>query len=121
MLHEQPHVVFPGNLQGRHVRETGPKGAYLVTVETGEVADLTHLEMDVVRWLVLEVDVTQTGDIGDIVDLIREALVQGGKRGQWAAAGLSRPVEGPHRATRPVGDGCRRIDGRGAIRSARSG
>ena len=47
VLHEQPHVVFPGNLQGRHVRETGPKGAYLVTVETGEVADLTHLEMDV--------------------------------------------------------------------------
>ena len=26
VLHEQPHVVFPGNLQGRHVRETGPKG-----------------------------------------------------------------------------------------------
>ena len=79
VLHEQPHVVFPGNLQGRHVRETGPKGAYLVTVETGEVADLTHLEMDVVRWLILEVNVAQTGDIGDVVDLIREAVVQCGK------------------------------------------
>ena len=77
VLHEQPHVVFPGNLQGRHVRETGAKGAYLVTVETGEVADLTHLEMDVVRWLILEVDVAQTGDIDDVVALIRGAVVQG--------------------------------------------
>ena len=33
VLNERPHVVFPGNLQGRHVRETGPKGACLVTVD----------------------------------------------------------------------------------------
>ena len=77
VLHEQPHVVFPGNLQGRHVRETGPKGAYLVTVETGEVADLAALEMDVVRWSVLDVDVTPVGNIDDVVDLIRRAVVQG--------------------------------------------
>ena len=77
VLHEQPHVVFPGNLQGRHVRETGPKSAYLVTVETGEVADLTALEMDVVRWSVLDVDVTPAGGIGDVVDLMREAVMQG--------------------------------------------
>ena len=30
VLNERPHVVFPGNLQGRHVREAGPKGACLV-------------------------------------------------------------------------------------------
>ena len=77
VLHEQPHVVFPGNLQGRHVRETGPKGAYLVTVEPGEVADLNALEMDVVRWSVLDVDVTTAGSIGDVVDLMRRAVVQG--------------------------------------------
>ena len=77
VLHERPHVVFSGNLQGRHVRETGPKGAYLVTVENGEVADLTALEMDVVRWSVLDVDVTPAGSIGDVVDLMREAVAQG--------------------------------------------
>ena len=77
VLHKQPHVVFPGNLQGRHVRETGPKGAYLVTVETGEVVDLTALEMDMVRWSVLDVDVTTADCIGDVVDLMREAVVQG--------------------------------------------
>ena len=37
VLHERPHVVFPGNLQGRHVRETGAKGASLATVENSEI------------------------------------------------------------------------------------
>ncbi|WP_214429507.1 metallophosphoesterase family protein, partial [Escherichia coli] len=27
---EAPAIVFPGNLQGRHAREAGPKGATLV-------------------------------------------------------------------------------------------
>ena len=77
VLHVQPHVVFPGNLQGRHIRETGPKGAYLITVEGGDVADLTPLDFDVVRWETHEVDVTIAVDIGEVVDLMREALVQG--------------------------------------------
>lgn len=37
-LHAYPHVVYPGNIQGRSMRETGPKGAYVVNVSaTGEV------------------------------------------------------------------------------------
>lgn len=38
ILHEYPHVLYPGNLQGRSIRETGAKGAYFVSVsETGSV------------------------------------------------------------------------------------
>ncbi|WP_123041190.1 metallophosphoesterase family protein [Cohnella candidum] len=38
VLHEYPHVVYPGNIQGRNIRETGPKGAYVVRVsDTGEI------------------------------------------------------------------------------------
>ena len=37
ILNEDPPVVFAGNLQGRHVRESGPKGAVLVTVDDGRV------------------------------------------------------------------------------------
>ena len=77
MLNERPHVVFPGNLQGRHVRETGPKGACLVTVEAGEVVEVAALTFDVVRWAVLDVDVAAAGSTVDIVDLMRKALEQG--------------------------------------------
>jgi DNA repair exonuclease SbcCD nuclease subunit len=77
VLNERPHVVFPGNLQGRHVREIGPKGACLVSVEEGEVVEVAALTFDVVRWAVLDVDVASAGSTIDVIDLMRDALVQG--------------------------------------------
>lgn len=55
---EEPHVVFPGNTQGRTIRETGPKGAVIVTVEDARVASVERIELDVLRWTVVEVDCT---------------------------------------------------------------
>ncbi len=57
ILHEKPYVVFPGNLQGRHIRETGHKGCTLVTVD-GTKVFLEHQILDVLRWYVCEVDLT---------------------------------------------------------------
>jgi len=74
ILVEQPHVVFPGNLQGRHVRETGKKGACLVTVEDGNVVDVIPLALDVVRWAVLDVDVAGAANSTDVVELMRSVL-----------------------------------------------
>ena len=53
VLHERPYIVFPGNLQGRHVRESGAKGARLVTVENNEIVDCAMVHTDVVRWAIL--------------------------------------------------------------------
>jgi len=47
---EHPFVVYPGNLQGRSVRETGPKGAVVVHVEDGRIARAEHHALDEVRW-----------------------------------------------------------------------
>lgn len=74
VLHVRPHVVFPGNLQGRHVRETGPKGAVLVTVEGKELVELAELDLDVVRWAVLPVDVATAETFADVVELILGSL-----------------------------------------------
>ena len=52
----EPHVVYPGNLQGRNIRETGPKGAMLVEVSDRQVASVTPVELDVLRWRRIEVD-----------------------------------------------------------------
>ncbi len=51
-------IAYPGNLQGRHIRECGPRGVLLVTVEAGEITDLDRFEVDVLRWHALEVDTT---------------------------------------------------------------
>lgn len=74
VLYEHPHVVFPGNLQGRHIRETGPKGAHLVTVEDRQVVDFTFLFPDVVRWAHLPVGVETCERVADVVDRVRDAV-----------------------------------------------
>ena len=43
-------VEFPGNLQGRHIRETGPKGALVVEYEGTKVGPPAFRPLDVMRW-----------------------------------------------------------------------
>ena len=49
VLSERPWIAFPGNLQGRQIRETGPKGCLLVTVD-GESVRVEPRELAIVRW-----------------------------------------------------------------------
>lgn len=74
VLHERPHVVFPGNLQGRHVKETGAKGACLVTVSDKEITEFESVPCDVVRWAVLPVSLTGATGMGDVIDRVRETV-----------------------------------------------
>ena len=69
-----PYIVFPGNLQGRNIREQGPKGVVHVTVEDGEVARLTPIPLDVVRWARVTVDATGTADVAELHGRIRAAI-----------------------------------------------
>ena len=74
VLHEKPHVVFCGNLQGRHIREAGAKSASLVSVADGQVESVVPLHADVVRWIRLQVPVASCGVVDDVVDLIRKTI-----------------------------------------------
>jgi DNA repair exonuclease SbcCD nuclease subunit len=67
-------VVFPGNLQGRHIRETGARGAVLVTVDEAGEQSLERLLVDVLRWHHLEVDVSACHSIADVVRVIGAGL-----------------------------------------------
>ena len=83
VLSREPWIVFPGNLQGRHARETGPKGASLVTVESGAVTEVEHRALDVARWAHVVVDATTCGDAIEVVDRARDALaVQSSEAGE---------------------------------------
>ena len=47
---ENPLVVYPGTIQGRSVRETGPRGCYLVTVSAqGSISPIFY-PTDKIRW-----------------------------------------------------------------------
>lgn len=74
ILHRDPLIVFPGNLQGRHIRETGPKGCYLVTVDDREKPSEQFHALDVLRWEHCAVDVGSAASGGDVVQAVGRRL-----------------------------------------------
>jgi len=103
---KEPWVVFPGNLQGRHVRELGPKGATLVTVEEGQVVDVTFHACDVARWAHVEVALEDVALEVDLLARVREQLIQvvAEAEGRLVAARVTlrgeTPLDGPLRRQR---------------------
>ena len=83
---KDPLIVYPGNLQGRHARETGSKGATVLTVEDNVVEELEHRALDVVRWEHVVVDVTEAIDLAGVLDLARDALQAATTEGRILAA-----------------------------------
>jgi hypothetical protein len=69
-----PHIVFPGNTQGRNVRETGAKGAMVVRVEDGAVRSVEHRACDEARWAQVAADVRGAACYGDVLATIRQEL-----------------------------------------------
>lgn len=67
-------VVFPGNLQGRHIREQGARGAVLVTCNDAGVDSIERLEVDVLRWQGLALDVSGCESRGEVVSRLRAEL-----------------------------------------------
>jgi DNA repair exonuclease SbcCD nuclease subunit len=74
VVSEEPWIVFPGNLQGRHIRETGLKGASLVTIEQGEIESVEHLELDVVRWVNCFIEVNDSNTFEEVLTQVSEEL-----------------------------------------------
>jgi DNA repair exonuclease SbcCD nuclease subunit len=74
VVSEDPLIVFPGNVQGRHIKETGAKGATLVTVEDGQITSVETPELDVLRWAVCEVVLSDCETIESVHEEVRAAF-----------------------------------------------
>jgi exonuclease SbcD len=74
--HGKSTIAFPGNLQGRHIRESGPRGALMVTAQATEILSVERLYVDVLRWHALDVDVSAACDLEGAVRLVGGALEQ---------------------------------------------
>ncbi len=86
VLSMSPWVVYPGNLQGRSLKETGPKGCYIVDVPENGEAVLSFRELDHVRWTELEMPIgdlpTEEAWKERVEELLEEARdPAGGKTG----------------------------------------
>ena len=75
VINEDPWIVFAGNCQGRHIKETGARGCRLVTV-----SDSLHVEgvewrsLDVVRWAELNIDLSGVETETEATRLVSDAM-----------------------------------------------
>jgi len=75
IISQDPWIVFAGNCQGRHARETGPRGCRLVTVNDSlQVESVAWYPLDVVRWQELDVALTGLDTESAVLGRVSEAM-----------------------------------------------
>lgn len=98
ILHEKdPWVVYPGNIQGRSLKETGPKGCYVVDVcENGE-AKLQFHQLDQVTWLEKDLPIDGLSSEETWKDQVEEALeeIRASQDGKMSVVRLVFTGQGP--------------------------
>jgi len=64
---EQPCVIYPGNTQGVSIRETGPRGCYLIEVdEHGKVTPI-FISTEVIRWEKAECNIAGMEQLNELI------------------------------------------------------
>ncbi|MEE2639124.1 MAG: DNA repair exonuclease [Planctomycetota bacterium] len=91
VLSEKPFIAFSGNIQGRHVRETGPKGCLLVTVNDDRTLQPDFQPLDVLRWEKAIVDVGDCRGMDDVLGRVSSEIEL--LHGQAAGRPLAMRVE----------------------------
>ncbi|TWT59241.1 metallophosphoesterase family protein [Allorhodopirellula solitaria] len=61
-------IVFSGNIQGRHIRECGAKGCYILDIDDRGKVDLNFHPLDVVRWEAFDVEAAELESTDAIID-----------------------------------------------------
>jgi DNA repair exonuclease SbcCD nuclease subunit len=73
VLHERPYVVYPGNTQGRSIKESGEKGAYVVTVVSDTVKELRFVPTQEIVWERIDADITGH-DLPSFIDSVSSRI-----------------------------------------------
>ena len=90
----RPCIVYPGNTQGRSVRETGARGCCLVEVD--EAGQIRHefIETDAVRWFEETVDIAELETLDDLLNELDDTRESVRSRADKRAAVLRLRVTG---------------------------
>ena len=74
IVSRDPWIVYPGNLQGRSVRECGEKGAVVVDVADGRVEAVRRIATDRARWAEVVVDAEAHDDEASLMRAVEAAV-----------------------------------------------
>lgn len=65
-----PFITYPGTTQGRHIRETGPRGCLLVQVSGSGEVSARFEPVDAARWFSHELHIDDLETEGDLVEAL---------------------------------------------------
>lgn len=68
---EDPYIIFPGNIQGRHIRETGEKSCTIIEVNNNEIIEIYELGTDVLRWFILDIKLDDLETYEELLNKIK--------------------------------------------------
>jgi DNA repair exonuclease SbcCD nuclease subunit len=92
-----PCIVYPGNTQGRNVRELGARGSVVVSVRSSGTAEIEPIDTDVIRWSRREISIEGMTSIDSLLDQV--ATGKEAERttadGRGAVLGLTLTGRGP--------------------------
>ena len=74
IVSSDPWIVYPGNLQGRSVRECGEKGAVIVEVADGRVGAVRRVIADRARWADVVIDAMAHEDESSLLGAVEAAV-----------------------------------------------
>lgn len=94
VVSREPLVVYPGNLQGRHVRETGPKGAVVIELSGPRLIGLEHRALDVVRYERLSLDLSECLSLDDVSELAQRAMAEASRAAEQRLLALRVELRG---------------------------
>ncbi|NMH73355.1 DNA repair exonuclease [Bacillus sp. RO2] len=74
ILHYHPPIVYPGNIQGRHKKEQGDKGCYLVDLLEDGIPELTYIETSAIQWEELEIPINELQSVDQLMEKTKQAV-----------------------------------------------
>ncbi|TGD24326.1 DNA repair exonuclease [Companilactobacillus suantsaicola] len=75
VLHTNPTIVYPGDIQGRNQNETTPKGFYLVSV-TNDTTELKFVQSSIYTWTKESLTVDSQDSIDSLIAKITDLLAK---------------------------------------------
>jgi DNA repair exonuclease SbcCD nuclease subunit len=108
ILHENPHIVYPGNIQGRHRKEGGEKGCYAVTLDSSGKTVLEFIETADIRWESAGINVQKGMDLTSLYTACMAeiaSLASNGSQGILCEMTLENPHLLPENVLRSIENG----------------
>lgn len=98
ILSRDPWIVYPGNTQGRHARETGPKGCLVVTTKGNAIEDVTFVETGTMRFSHATVTLDENDGEAELFERVEKALDAIASEGGERASAVRLELAGTTRA-----------------------